>query len=395
MTVGQMMEYYPPVFSDMVEFDGFVWFSACNLNGMFRMDCRVGEMEYLGTFPVEGELCLHSAAICYKEKLFFVPECSKKLIEYDPGNRCFHVYEVPYCCNGFFGAGQYGRYLFFWNFENFDVIRFDMESKKFRVLECSFMEEAKKHMASEHDHQNYGILGRDYCILEDHLYVPSPRAGIILDINMGESKVAMHAVSAMGRYITICHDGACFWLSGFENYLVKWNAHSGETDILELDTVIPLGEARLCAYSGGMIYYVMEHGNVIQTLNTSTMEVGQIQDYEPEKIYWTANMCVYRNIMLKAYGGKIWVLDAADAVMQSIENGRRTIYKMCLTRGIRAYITDRIHFYLENRQSEWEIDKSELEKYIIFLYNFSTAGSDRDETSPKTIGSQIYQEISG
>lgn len=386
---SRILEYFSNIFVDMVEYDGYIWFAASNFNGLFRMNYENGETEYLGKFPTKEEKYLCNAVVYYGNRLYFISGMSKEIFEYDISLKKFTVYEVDYGYDeiAFYGAGQYQKYLFFWSPIKYDIIRFDMEEKKFKIIKVLDIEEESGDAFTIH---NFGVLWKGHCIVGNHLYIPSPEKNIVLDVDMENSMVEVHVVSGMGGYLTICYDGKSFWLSGAENCLVTWNADSKETAVHQIDTDIPIKEAMFCVYDQSQIFYSLSGSSEILVLSIKNMEFRSVLDPKEES-HSCENAYPFKVIMLKKMNGIIWASNSPNCTLQRFEGEKRKVYRRELVDGIEDFVHDRLEDYFMHKKQRYEelgLGVNEFIEYISEL-NFSKF----EEIGHRNIGKRIKEEI--
>ena len=93
--VYKLLKYFPITFTDIVECGGYIWFSSINSNGLYKLNYADGKMEYLGKFPVEEEKFLFNSVVCYKNRLYFLPGTSGKIMEFDTCSGRFLSFTIP------------------------------------------------------------------------------------------------------------------------------------------------------------------------------------------------------------------------------------------------------------------------------------------------------------
>lgn len=392
---SRILEYYPFVFVDMVECDGYIWFAANSLNGLFRMNYENGEIEYLGKFPTKKKGYLCNAVAYYENRLYFISGMSKEIFEYDIQLKTFTVYEVDYGYDviGFYGVGQYQKYLFFWSNVKYDIIRFDMEEKKFKIIKVLDIEEEKETEEDLGDTFTFYLyksvaLWRGYCIVGNHLYIPSPKKNIVLDVDMEKSTAEVQVVLGMEGYLTICYDGKNFWLSGAENCLVTWNANSKETVTHQINNDIPIKEALLCVYNQSQIFYSLsDSSSEILVLNINNMEFRSVLDPEEERQSW-GEAYPFKVIMLKKMNGIIWAFNSQNYTLQTFEGGKRKVYRQELVDGIEDFVHDHLDDYFIRSYENLNCGVNEFIVYISES-NFSKF----EKICHRNIGKQIKKEI--
>lgn len=74
-----------------VQIEDYIYFSAWNANGLFKMDPTTGECILLKLFEGEQWQNLHSAAVYYKDAIWLIPSNSKRITRVD-----IHTLEMSY-----------------------------------------------------------------------------------------------------------------------------------------------------------------------------------------------------------------------------------------------------------------------------------------------------------
>ena len=218
-----LSDYYPIIFDSAIEYNKTVWFVTSSFNGLFQMDWESKEAEYLGRLPIASELGISSSIVHYHGKLYIAPQNAEKIIEFDIQKKKFTSYTVPYPYGNYYGTGQYQNYIYFWNYAEFAVIRFDMDRKQFLKIEDTQTNmKIRGRTSIFHDGYWSSSLTRDFCIVRNHLYIPSSAINVVADIHMVTGTMRIWWVSGSKGYHTISYDGSGFWLSGVDNHLIYW-----------------------------------------------------------------------------------------------------------------------------------------------------------------------------
>lgn len=391
-----LLEYYPIIFEDAVEYDHSIWFAASSFNGIFRMNHELGDMEYIGQLPLEDRVGLCSSVRCYNGKLYFVPCNAEKIIEFDVQTREYDSYTVPYKYGGFYGAGQYQNYIYFWSYEKFVIVRFDMDNKKFLKIENTLMDiKVGSRACMYHDGYWSFALVRDFCIVQDHLFIPSSAIGVVLDIDMKAGSMQVWEVEGTKGFHTICFDGTGFWLAEVENRLMYWQPDKNVTKFIPIDASVRICDARMSICKGSKIFFSMNNSSEILTLDARDVKVRMIQDYKKENVYWTSELHTFKTVFMKEMFGKVWVMDSVDASLQTIENDNRVLYRVRLNAGINEFIRDRMTSYFLRVGAEQDFSGYQLPDYIKILlcsYKDGNMGIDVGVVK-RSVGEQIHCEV--
>lgn len=392
-SMNNLLAYYPIIFTSGVEHDGYMWFVTANFNGLFKMCCRNGEIEYLGKLPTKGDMYLCSNVIYYSEKLFLISNDIKGIIEYDIQLKKFDVYKIPCECEeiGFYGAGQYQNYLFFWSYVNYYIIRFDMEITQFKIISVLTEKMRLEEIPRIHE---FGTLWRGFCTLENHLYIPSPEKDIILDVNMEKSTVDVHVIQGMEGYLTICYDGEKFWLTGLDNRIVIWRPDIKNVKVCDIDLSIQIKDVRLCVYNESSIYYSLCNSEDILRLSTDNMKFNLIESNFKGICSRYSKMYSFKTILLQNIGGVIYTLNCADCILQTIEKDKKRIYKKDLIYGVEEFIRDRLkHYFGEEAGAECDTGRGlGIKEFIKYITEFNIESSEFTMRNV-SIGQRIKNEI--
>ena len=61
-----------------VQVDNEIYFSAWNMNGLFKYNPQTGRCKFLKIFTDEQNIGIHSEAILYKNTIWFIPRASER-----------------------------------------------------------------------------------------------------------------------------------------------------------------------------------------------------------------------------------------------------------------------------------------------------------------------------
>jgi hypothetical protein len=141
----QEIDDLPLVFENFIQVDNDYWFTAFNLNGLFRMNAKTWKADFMGCFPGENDwLRLYFNIIQYKNLLIFAPFAAQQIALYrmdtsefiniplhnpqdaekenTTGNIPYVVYRKFSVCT------QYGGYAFFFPCTYPAIIKLNLET---------------------------------------------------------------------------------------------------------------------------------------------------------------------------------------------------------------------------------------------------------------------------
>ncbi len=78
-----------------VQVDNEIYFSAWNMNGLFKYNPQTEQCDFLRIFDGEGEWGLHSEAIHYKNTIWFIPSASERISIVDISTLNITYLELP------------------------------------------------------------------------------------------------------------------------------------------------------------------------------------------------------------------------------------------------------------------------------------------------------------
>ena len=78
-----------------VQVDHDIYFSAWNMNGLFKYNPRTEEIKFLRNFSGEEDIGLHSEAILYHDSIWFIPRASERIAIVDLNNLHITYLDLP------------------------------------------------------------------------------------------------------------------------------------------------------------------------------------------------------------------------------------------------------------------------------------------------------------
>ncbi len=383
---NSLLDFFPAVFTDMLEYDGKIWFSASEFNGLFQMDPRTGEMNYLGRFPGDEEewQYLHSAVKRFGSKLFFVSACSKDIRIYDMAENYFETCHFSFDSDNmqFFGAEVYDRYLFFWNGGSFDAIRFDMENRTFLRLKCAGGSKPQCLMWGGH------------CRVEDKLYIICYNYPVVVEIDMRNNSVHSYETGGVGGYSSICYAEDQFVLTGTENEAVILNKNLELVSKHQLDPRYFQGDVGGSYQDGDDIYYMFGESLNILKVQMKEKTAKQIcyNENKQKDIYRRAGIFWKQIILLKQCAGTLWMADIKYARLHRLAGDEWVEFRQVLCGGKAQFIQDRTEAYFRYYMMNGE--ENRIATLTNFLqYKVFRKSDDQKAEGKNHYGAAIYKEM--
>lgn len=288
-------------------YDGFyIWITAREFNGLFRMDSVTYKTEFIGRFPgekSEGYFLFGETGEC-NGKLYFAPYNAENIAVYD--KRSSRFYAIPLrkdICNleeKFLGVLTCGKYVFIQGCKATTIIRIDSETD-----EIVYFEDQSK------------ISGKNMfftlqsCVHDEKAYFYQTDCNSILCIDPSDMSVEYFPVSR-----EIDNDIIIFGHSGLMLKTCAGNMVSYDFETMDVTELPEIGHAKCFCESGQYIYVFSNLDLILYRIQKETgeMVVGQI----PKDIY---RCCPVGDKIMISTGctGAYYVFDTESMEVQSVE----------------------------------------------------------------------------
>lgn len=260
--------------------EGFLWFSAMEFNGIFKLKLSTGKLDFVAHFKGEkpDRPNLYSEAVIYKDNCWFVPCNSEKLAMLDlktlrireyslpPAFECFRYVRFSSCV-------AKDRYLWMVPSESNMVVRLDMETGEVSGYD---------RWPGGFEIPKQGILFTDGVMIGDSLWLSPCDANmaIELDTRTGEMK-GYRIGSPQKKYGGAVYDGQALWfipragggVLKFDPKTAKTTEYSGWPE--EVDSSKPLFNRGF--YDGKSVWMIPLDSDMLVKLDPSTGEMEEIK----------------------------------------------------------------------------------------------------------------------
>lgn len=212
-------------FCDAYVYEDEIYFSSMELNGLFKMSKKTGEVKLLGIFEQERYMgpFLHSRIIENSKKLYFVPAYGCGITIYDLETATFD-YVLLKKNNSellYVDAVKYGdKWLLIPSFLGVDFVLFDPYTNA--IEECSKINITLKRACKE---WKQGIDFRSVKIQGNNLYIPFYDTGCIVEYNLKNDD-----------FREICVEGKHFSKVELDGENIWATTLCGEVDKIDLRT---------------------------------------------------------------------------------------------------------------------------------------------------------------
>lgn len=238
---------------DCIQIDGKLLFVARDVNVIFSLDLKNGEIKLMDSIPEEDFFSnrLSAKIVRWKQQLLFVPFNAKKIWIYHQDTREWNGLLLKLVDNKdiplkMFQAIPYQNKIFLVGSNYPAIVCVDMETEMLtyfdRVYDC--LEDRRKDLGDCY-------VRCDYVQINDCFYMASALANKVLKFDMSNCQYLWAEVgNDTNRYSGIVWDGSNFWLAPRQNTaIVKWD---GEREVAEYP--LPSGFEKECIHFLGAVY---------------------------------------------------------------------------------------------------------------------------------------------
>lgn len=173
----EVTDYHKGIVTDYMYYDGqYVWFTARNFNGLFKMDANTYKVEFVGQFPDEDveEYKLYTGIAECNGKLYFAPYNAQNIAIYDKEKSSFYSItlrnDIKDIFKKFYNVLAFDKYIFIYGYKANMIIRIDSQTDTVNYMNIS-------------DDYNNSYYTFSSCIYNDKIYSVSPSNNSILCLN--------------------------------------------------------------------------------------------------------------------------------------------------------------------------------------------------------------------
>ena len=281
-------EMYSIGFEDFVEDGDYIWFSAIDMNGLFRMNMITQETEFIGHFPNEPKdgKRLYFACTRKDNLIIFAPFKAKNGVIYDTLTGQFIsliVHDHSLLDNDlekFSGIVTYKNKIFLLPCLYPAIVGYSLKNKSIKHYN-DWVETLSKACEVSKD-----AYARSYMIREDrYILIPLCNANAVLEFDMEEEKSKIYVVGKEGdSYSGICYDGQYYWLSPrHDGSIIKWDKNNNEITRINQ---FPMGYEK-CKYSFIDTIFINEYvwmfpllGDMIIKINPNNNSIDKVLELQ-------------------------------------------------------------------------------------------------------------------
>jgi len=381
---------------DMVKKDDKIWFSSREINGLFCIDIKKDESQYISAFLSENEdeTYLHGQCILIEGQILFAPLYADKIALYDIAEKKFVMSEK-------FEETVIGEYMSVIHIHNC-IYFLPFQKQNEIIIKMNLQENAIEYIDNwlnkfDLDENTNGLF-REWCIVDHFLYAPVQSAyGQVMEYDLETDEIRCLQITERDHFKAICHDGDELYLvSG--NALFQWNrnAESCGKKVLEMPADIEINKVIFqneCVVLFSNNLADTELPDMIIGYDVAAQEqISFVRETVKNEKQQSINSKLSHIYSVVQENDKIWVLNSTGKILYEIQTKERTVKKHFIN-GVDAK-TIYIQKFHERKNSHMDrfvengIVKNELELYL------KERGRNENMTAQrKKIGEVIWNEI--
>ncbi len=302
-------------------FDGQdYWFSATNVNSLFKMSTQHWTAEYMGSFLGEStQGRLYSSIVPYEGKLYFAPYAANSIAVYDIKLGSFSKVDIIQDLHAsekrfneqlkFSFAVSYKEWIFFFPNAYPAIIKYHCATGEVCYLhDC--MQVLNQYILDETVY-----YFRDGCIDGSKVTMYSNLAGALVVFDMDTCMMqVIHRFHSEERCYNLCFDGKHYWLAPFDDQsaILKINPETMEiTKITDLPSGFVAGRRPfwLSAYANGYVWMLPGLANQSLKIHVNTNTVQVADEFQAERVLDISNAEQWKFSLLQKNGSKLLAFD--------------------------------------------------------------------------------------
>lgn len=296
------------------------WFSANNVNGLFRMDKQIWKAKFMGSFPGEPAFGRGYSFIAENDgKLYFAPFETDSIGIFDIEKNTFSKIEISEPTRTAFVkynpmikfsfAAAYKDWVFFFPFTYPAIIRLNTKTGELEYLDEWVTSLIKSISADNAYYFGEGhVSGADvtmFCANEN----------AFVRFNMEECSLKIIDVCKNdGDHFGISFDGECYWTAPIGNpaAVVKLNPKTGEqAEIMQFPPSFVPGTHPMLysAYAGGYVWMLPGTANESLKINVKTNEIEIADEFRAGNIIDDGVTEQWKFGLFRSIGDKLYAFD--------------------------------------------------------------------------------------
>lgn len=272
-------------FSYAVEVDGYLWASADQFNGLFKICVQTGESEFVASFDKEnpGGL-LYRGAVSYGRKLFFVPYLAKSIAEYNIDTKEMRYYQIKAKMQKgslFTGFAVQDHKLFLFPHRMEDIVTLDMEGGQIQYYDCNY--EALINNVEDKNTSMFASMIR----AEDCEYMPCFRTNMLIKFNLVnyESEVLSISIANEGL-CDVTYDSGILYILSVSGDIYAYDTRNGEVELFWTNMAKGKESYGMIIYLAGFLWLLPDRSDNIYRVDVKTRKEQLYKDLPQEFAYY-------------------------------------------------------------------------------------------------------------
>lgn len=312
---ADILDYRKRFVTDRLYYDGeYVWGTALEFNGLFRINPDTYEIKHMGQFPdenPEGFRLFYEIAEC-GGKLYFCPHNAKHIAVYDKASVKFSTIDlredIKDIDKKFCGILAFGKYVYLQGGRANTIVQLDTETNKLVYIEDWIKEIIKR----QEIHFDYYILSG--CIYNESLYCPGSGTKGMLRINLTDFSYEFisFASDSPDCFADIVNQDGTLWLRPDGDGFIS--RYDSRTQLL--DKMAKINHSSSFCKINDYIYYFSMTEPFFYRIHMKSKEIDEIP--VREGIY-SACPAGDKILMTTYLTGNLYVFDTASMEILKVE----------------------------------------------------------------------------
>lgn len=305
----------------MIEAGDKIWFASREINGLFQIDRKEGQLIYLGDFPEEESdyKDLYGKCIIVGEKIYFAPYNANHMAIYDMKKKSFNKISIKKRGRGFLAIIFYKENIILLPSNKLNnIIKISVSTNQIEYIEL---------WKNELDiNELNGMVFWDYCIKENVIYAPIISGkGKILKYEIENNKISYINTEVEQNFKCICCNEDFFYLTNdVGNILTILDKNFKTVSILNITEYTDVKIGNLI-YKNGYVFIFTN--NLFESEVPDMIVVFEVRTKTIKVINFTFPQNVRNNIshmrrlfMISEQGNLINAFNGGNGVLYTIDS---------------------------------------------------------------------------
>lgn len=300
-----VLKYGKRLAVDKLYYDGdYLWGTAREFNGLFRVEPETYRVQYMGQFPGEKaeRYRLFQGIVEYNGKLYFLPYCAENIAVYDKEQANFYTIplgeDIKNIDKKFCRILVHGKNIYLLGSRAHVIIRLNTESGEITCIE-SWVKKVREHNTDRSE----GFI-RSGCICGDDLYCLNWEGTALFHMELKDLSCECISMKRKGNrsFSEIIEADGLLWLIPRKEGFVSCfdPASSIRTELAEMNRV------RCACKAGEYLYCFLSNEPIFYRVNTRSKETTAFQMAQSIYAVWPADDKIF---MTTYASGELCVLD--------------------------------------------------------------------------------------